>query len=153
MEEQFKIYVDRLREGQVENIQENIAPASLNLEEEQEVDFQGDIGVEGEAYIANDTLILHFRIEAHCIVPCTICTEPVPTEIIVSDLYHAEPLQEIKGGIFCFKDLVREVILLEVPDRTECEGNCPQRKEIERFLKKEDEKEKEEEGYHPFADL
>jgi cytochrome oxidase Cu insertion factor (SCO1/SenC/PrrC family) len=78
----------------------------------------------------------------------------VPINIEIDNFYHSEPLSEIKGAIYNFKDLLRETILLEVPSFAECEGNCPRRQEVSKYLKEpSDDQQDSEDGYQPFADL
>ena len=51
---------------------------------------------------------------------------------------------------------LREAVLLETPTFAECEGDCPRRKEIAKYLKKPEKTGpdgKDDEGYHPFADI
>ncbi len=154
MEEEFKIYVDQLREGQEKAISESYDPQFLDLHES-DLDFKKNIELKGVAYTAEDELILHWNIRAEALVACSICNEKVPVDIVIDNFYHSEPTGEIKGAVFNFKDLLRETILLEVPTFVECnEGQCPKRKEVDKYLKRSsDNKSIEDEGYQPFADL
>lgn len=149
-DDSFKIYVERLRDGKQVQISEKFSPEFLDVNDE-DLTFKKPVNVDGEAYIAGDSLILHLKIGTKGIVPCTICNKPVEVEIDLDDFYHAEPMSELKSGIFDFRDVLREAILLEVPAFTECKGNCPSRKELKKYLKKSEKSS--EEGYHPFADL
>ncbi len=152
MEDLFKIYVDRLRDGQEIKIEERVSPDFLEIREP-DLAFQKNIEVKGVAYLAENELILNLSILAEALVACSICNEKVPIGIKIENFYYAKPLSEIKSSIFNFKDLLRETILLEVPAFAECnQGNCPKRKEIEKFLKLPA-NESDEEGYQPFADL
>jgi len=154
MEDQFKIYVEQLREGQETEINEVLAPDFLEINEP-DLAFDQPISLEGVAYIADKELILNWNIRTEALVPCTICNEPVSTEIVIHNFYHSEAMEEIKTGIFNFKSLLRETILLEVPPFAECnQGNCSARKEVAHYLKEPSEKETvDKEGYQPFADL
>jgi uncharacterized metal-binding protein YceD (DUF177 family) len=154
MNEAFKIYVDQLRDGHMEELDENLPPGFLDIHEK-DLTFQDTVKVKGEAYLANDELVLHLDIEAKGEIPCTICNEKVIVKIDIPNFYYAVPLAEVKSGIYNFSDILRETILLEVTPFAECEGNCPKRKEIQKYLKKDlgPEKKEEEEGYKPFADL
>lgn len=148
----FNIHLEQLKNGNHIAIDENVSPDFLDVNEK-ELSFKDDVSIQGETYLAGDSLILHLTLIAHGVLPCTICNQPVQTDINVVNLYHAEPVDEIKGGIFNFKDVVREAILLEVPSFAECEGQCPKRKELKKYLKSSDERKNEDEGYHPFKDL
>jgi uncharacterized metal-binding protein YceD (DUF177 family) len=148
----FNIYVEQLRDGNVEEIDESFPPAFLDVKEEG-LSFVDSVKVTGEVYLAGEELVLHFALSAHGLIPCSICNEPVKMDIEIQDLYHAEPLAEIKTGIYNFREVVREAILLETPAFTECGGNCPKRQEIKKYLKDPQEKSVDEDRYHPFKDL
>ena len=110
--------------------------------------------VKGEAYLAEQSLILHLNIETFCKIPCSICNSPVRVPVQLKNFYHTVPLEEIRGGIYNFKELIREAILIETPHFAECnDGLCPRRQEIQKYLKDESKDTSAEEGYHPFADL
>ncbi len=139
MNERFKIYIDRLKNGHVEKIAETFEPAFLDIHEP-ELAFRDEVVVEGKAYLANDNLVLHLNAATYGIMPCSVCNEGVKVELNVSDAYFTQSIDEIKSGIFDFSEILREAILLEVPQFAECcEGNCSQRKEISKYLKKHSE--------------
>lgn len=155
MDDVFNIYIDRLRHGQELKISEKISPEFLDVHEK-DLSFKKDVELEGIAYLAEQELILHWNtIKAEALISCSICNEKVPVEIEINDFYYNEPISNIKNGIFNFKDVLRETILLEVPLFAECEdGNCPRRQDVAKYLKdKPKNKSDEEDGYQPFADL
>lgn len=152
MEDAFKIYVDQLRNGSVETIHEVLSPAFLDVKEKN-LKFEGDVIVDGEAYLADHDLILKLTIRAEATMPCSICSEPVRVPVEVIDMYHSEPYETIKSGIFIFKDVLREAIILETPQFAECNGDCPKRKDLAKYLKKEPVDGQDDEGYRPFSDL
>ena len=119
---------------------------------ERDLAFQDPIDVEGEAYLADDMLVLHMDIKTAALLPCIICSELVKVEVFIPGFYHAVPLIEVKTGVYNFKELLRETILLETPSLAECcSGKCPQRQELKNYFKKETSSQgPEEEGYHPF---
>lgn len=146
----FKIHLEQLRDGHTARIDEKFDPAFLDVNES-ELTFKKPVTVVGDAYIAGDALVLQLFITAYAMQPCSVCNEPVEVEIRLEKVYHTEQLADIKGGIFNFKDMLREAILLEVPAFAECnQGNCRKRKELQKYLKEQKETE---EGYHPFANL
>lgn len=157
-DEAFKIYVEQLRDGHVHKIKEIHAPDFLDVHED-ELRFEKPVDVEGEAYLADDKLILHLNISTHAIIPCSICNGPVDVEIQLPNFYHMEEPENIKSGIFDFGEVLREAILLEVPAFGEChQGNCPERAQVAHYLKTPTKSgsgvdSDEEEGYHPFADV
>lgn len=155
MDDRFKIYVEQLRDGHTETLSESFDPDFLGIDEK-ELQFPLPVKVEGDVYLAKDELVLHFNIETFCVVPCSICNEPVKEKIKIKGFYFVVPVEEVKSGIYNFKEILREAVLLDVPLRAECHhGKCPQRKEIEKYLKHEEKGETDEngDGYHPFADL
>lgn len=155
MDDRFKIYIEQLRDGHIEAISESFSPDFLEVQEK-DLRFPNPIEVKGEAYLAEDNLVLHLTIATTAIIPCSICNEPVSVKIDIDGLYYAIPVEEIRAGIFNFREILRESVILEAPALSECnDGHCPQRKEIEKYLKKDrvpsdldlDE------GYQPFADI
>lgn len=153
--EAFKIYVEKLRRGDTEKISESLPSDFLDIHEE-EISFPEPIAIEGEAYVANDSLMLKLNASTMLYMPCSICNAKVGVGIKLQDFYHSEPLEETKSGIFNFKEILREAILLEIPQFAEChDGKCPRRDEIKKYLKKpkSGEDENAPEGYQPFADL
>ncbi len=153
MEDRFKIFVERLREGRTEQISEIFSPDFLEVRDEA-LSFPDNVYVKGEAYLVENNLILHLDIKTSAQLPCTICNESVIVPIEVRRFTHVEPIANIKGSVFNYKNVLREIIILESPAFAECEGNCPQRKEVSKYFLKDKEKgQSPEEGYHPFSDL
>jgi uncharacterized metal-binding protein YceD (DUF177 family) len=153
--EAFSIYADRLRDGQIETIDEAFSPEFLDVSDK-DLTFTDVVKIEGETYLADSALVLHFSIKAHGLIPCLICNEPVKVNVQIPDFYHLEPLNEIKSGVFSFKDIVRDAILLETPAFAECNnGNCRKRSEVQKYMRKSEasDSQSSEESYHPFADL
>lgn len=153
--EAFNIYIERLRGGNTDEINEHFSSDFLDVTDE-DLKFTDEVSVEGEAYLAEDELILHFEIAAQGLIPCTICNEPVKVEINLHNFYHAIPIAEIKNGVYNFKDTVREAILLETPPFAECDnGNCRARTEIQKYMAKPQKEDEKDSGdtYHPFANL
>lgn len=149
--DQFKIYVEQLRDGHSEMIEETLDPSFLEIREK-ELQFTNPVVIKGEVYLADEMLVLHMDIKTCAQIPCIICNEPVKVEIVINGLYHAVPLSEVKSGVYNFKELLRETILLDTPSLTECDqGHCPQRKELQKYLKKE--QHPSDEGYRPFANF
>lgn len=151
-EDGFKIYVEQLRDGHSEQIEEAYAPNFIGVDEK-ELAFRDPVKVSGTAYLAGDALVLHLDLTTFATIPCCVCNEPVKIEISIPEFYHMEPLEEIKTGIFNCEELLRETILLQAPAFAECnQGKCHNRKEIQKYLAKA-KQEKGKDEYHPFADL
>lgn len=154
MKEAFKIFVERLKKGQVEKIDESFDPDFLEIHEK-ELAFQDPVAVKGEAYLADQELILKFAsISARALLPCSICNQEVAYPIEIRDFIMAKPLAEIKSHVFDFRQELREAILLEVPFIVEChDGACPERKNLSRYMTSPDKRSSDEEGWQPFKDL
>lgn len=155
MDDALKIYVDHLKQGKVERIERALSSKFLEVDEP-DLSFKSEVSIRGEAYIADDGLVIHVDIGAEAQIPCSICNEPVLVPISIKGFYHVEPLDNIRAGVFYLGDIIRESILLEVPSFAECGGgNCPQRKVLGKYFKKElsQEVESEDEGYRPFSNL
>lgn len=153
--EAFNIYIERLRGGRIDKINESFSPNFLDLSED-DLKFTEEVTVQGEAYLAEEALILHFEIHAQGLIPCTICNEPVKVEVNVHNFYHTVPIRELKKGVYNFKDVVREAILIDTPPFAECDhGNCRARTEIQKYLAKPktDGEKNSGDTYHPFANL
>lgn len=132
--ERFKIHVEQLRNGVTEKIQEEFTPEFIDVHEEG-LDFQDPVFVEGEAYIADHELILCLTVSTYAYVPCSGCNEPVKVQIQVPKLYAAEPLENVKSGIFSMDALIREAIVLEAPQFVKCgQTTCLKQKELEKYF-------------------
>ena len=154
MSPQLKIYIDRLKDGHAEKIDETINSEILAVQEEH-LSFLGQISIAGQAYLAEDHLIINSKISSVALIPCSICNKPVEVPIVLENFYFTIPLNELNSSVFDLTDEVREAILLQLPAFAEClEGRCPERTEIQEYLKKSDinAKEKDQSNF-PFADL
>jgi len=139
MNHYFNVYVDRLRSGKVETFEGTVSSEFLAVEEP-DLHFEGMVDLHTEAYIAGNELVLQIEVKSVALIPCLICNELVKVPVELAGLYHAVPLTQIPTGVFNMAELVRENILLETPQFAECAGgSCPQRKDIEKFLKIKDE--------------
>jgi uncharacterized metal-binding protein YceD (DUF177 family) len=156
MDDTLKIYVDHLKQGKVEKIDQILSPKFLEVEDP-ELTFESDVTIHGEVYITDDELIIHLDISTVGLIPCSICNEPVTIPILLKGFYHIESLDNIRAGIFDAGEVIRESILLEAPAFAECQGgNCPQRKTLGKYFKKKDpsqDLETEDDGYQPFSNL
>ena len=141
----FKIYVDRLKDGQTETIEETLPPDLLEVKEK-ELQFTAPIHVSGKAYLAEDHLVLQLKIKTEATMPCLICNGSVQKKITIPSFYHTEEVGDIRWQIFDYLSPMREAILLEVPNFVECMGSCPKRGELKSYLGKG-------ESQFPFKDL
>lgn len=152
----FTIYLDRLKEGRSQKIQDEVSADFLEIDEE-DLHFEEKVQIDVEAYLAEDHLVLHMSASTSATAPCTICNQPTKTILEIKNVYHTEDLKEVRSYVFNFKDILRETLLLELAHFVECnEGNCPERTSLVGFLSKNEtpaEKNTTHPTYFPFADL
>lgn len=153
----FRIFVEQLRDGHIEELNETLTPEFIDVNEEA-LKFLDPVYLKGEAYLADDDLVLKFNCNTIATMPCAICGETTKHAVAVHDDYQMVPLDEIKGSVFDIKDMLREAIILEAPRSVEChEGHCPQRTRLKKYFKNEtaktSDKDDDEGSYRPFADL
>lgn len=151
MTETFKIFLDRLFDGKEQILQDSIPKEFLFVDEE-ELKFEGPVEIKGKAYLAYDHLVIRLNAEALVNLPCVICTQPVSFFLKIKDRTHSIPIKEISGKIFSFKDLLKEELLLEVPQTKECNDLCKERKNIAPFLNKKQQNDNPE-NHFPFSGL
>ncbi len=154
MTDRLKIYIDRLKNGEVEPLHTSISSNILDVYEK-ELSFSETIHLDGEAYTTDDHLILHLKVKVDAFLSCSICNSATRVPLQLDDCYHAEPLDQLRSAVFDYTELLREMILIALPDFAEChEGKCPERAGVAQFLKGSvQKKSSKEEAYFPFADL
>lgn len=131
---ELKIYVDRLKDGHTQKIEEELFSDFLEIAEE-ELSFPLPVTVKGDAYLAEDHLVLHLKAKTEAKLPCSICNEQFLFPIDI-DFYHTVALDELKNPIFDYSLTLRESILLQVPPFAECNaGQCPERPTVNKYLK------------------
>lgn len=134
MDDTFKIFVHRLKDGHQENIEEVLSPEFLEIDEPG-LAFKIPVQIKGSAATVEETLVLRLFITTEAEIPCAICSSPVPYKLSVPDFCCTESLDNIKNGYFNFKEVLREAILLEVPYAVECKGgNCPERAFLAKYF-------------------
>ena len=150
-EQSFQIWIDRLKSGGTQLINESFNPDFLDIQEK-ELQLNAPVIVTGEAYLTENELILRVQASTKAMMPCSICNQMIQIELSVKDFYHAEPTSEIRTGIFDYQTHLREALLIELPQYVECnQGKCPERKIIAPFLRSE--KKVKEETHFPFSNL
>jgi uncharacterized metal-binding protein YceD (DUF177 family) len=131
---ELKIYVDRLKDGHTEKIQEELFSDFLAITEE-ELSFPLPVNVKGDAYLAEDHLVLRLKATTKAKLPCCMCNEDFLFSIEI-DFYHTVALDELKNPVFDYSLALRESILLQVPPFAECNGGqCPERPAVSKYLK------------------
>lgn len=135
MQEVFKIWIDRLGEGNVQKIDGSFDPAFLEIEEK-ELQFRVPVRVVGEAYLADQHLIIHLRAQTKATLPCAICNQMIDMDLKVENFYHSEAITEIPSAVFDLSAPLREALLIELPHYLECNGgNCPERANLAPYLR------------------
>ena len=153
MSRELTIYLERLKEGEITSIEETLSPLDLMLNDDL-LKFEPDIELKGSAYLAEDHVVIQLDIKAQAQVACSVCNQGVKIPLSLKNTYITRELSDIKGGLFQYKEDLRETILLEAPSFAECNsGKCPEREKMKSFLKKEKPVEKDSEIYFPFNDL
>jgi hypothetical protein len=133
----FKIYTDRLKDGESEALCEEISSDFLEIQENDLI-FEKSIEFKGKAYVVDNNLVIQLCLKAKASIPCKVCNRMLMTDIIVDNLYHLEPIKRIKSGVFDFSNVVRESLLLETPSFNECQPSCRDKEGITKYLKKEE---------------
>ena len=151
MDDPFQIWVDRLKQGQSQAINESLSPDFLDLEED-ELQAKAPVVVKGKAYLTEAELILNIDASTRVKMPCSVCNKMTDIDLVIENFYHAHPLEEIPSGVYDFRTPLREALVIELPKYIECnEGKCPSRTELTPYLKG---KNKAEEDVHfPFSNL
>lgn len=151
MDDSFKIWIDRLKNGQTQRIAETLDPSFFEIKEE-ELQFHAPVQVKGEAYITEDELILHLNASTLARMPCAICNKMIDAPLKIENFYHAEPISNIRDAIFDFREALREALLIELPKYIECQGGkCPERSTLLPYMRGENRKDKT--TYFPFSGL
>jgi len=138
MNSKFKIFVDRLKKVD-EEIKEKVSFQALDIENEKELKFTKHILIDGKAYISNEDLIINLNIKFYITMPCSICNKFTEKELLIKNLYITEMLSDI-STCYEYKDDIRNACFLEIPSFVECMGNCQERQNTKKKLKKESDK-------------
>ncbi len=150
MDSPLKIFTEQLRDGKREQIEHVLPPDFLGLGEPDLI-FQHPIYLKGEVYATDEDLILQLSAHTEVKMPCSICNDMTFVTLKTEELYHTILLSELESTTFDFTDILREEIVILIPQYVECQqGNCPERKVISKFMKS---KVVSPQNHFPFADL
>jgi uncharacterized metal-binding protein YceD (DUF177 family) len=151
MSDCLSIALDRLQDGKREKIKGDFDPSFLQVEEK-DLRFEAKVFVDGEAYLADQDLVVHLTAKTFAKMPCAICNEMIDTPIKVENFYHTQELSELKQEYFDVSEQLREALLIELPRYVECnDGKCKERAIISIYLKPSEKKE--DKKHFPFAGL
>jgi uncharacterized metal-binding protein YceD (DUF177 family) len=139
--EEFELYIDRLRAGEYKDFSLRADP-SLMDDSENEFVFDSPILADGSATIANDHFIVNISIKTEVKNRCKICNDSISHPILIEENHVPFLLKEARSGIFSLKPYVREQIFLNVPRYSECEGHCPERELLNKYISNSDDPQK-----------
>jgi hypothetical protein len=135
MDPLFNIYTDQLRSEQIMHINMFASPDFLDMAENEPI-FTAPIFFKGQAYIANNYLIISLLIETKGQMPCSICNTMTPLPITIKNFIHTESLEQLTSSVFNYSTVAREEIILALPQFIECHnGKCPDRAHIAKYIK------------------
>ncbi|GAB5412020.1 MAG: hypothetical protein ChlgKO_11340 [Chlamydiales bacterium] len=127
------IYIDRLRNGESQEFSGQCTAEEIGLGD-MELRFAEPIQFKIRAYATDDHALIHMNLSTIAELPCKICNEWTQIKINFETPAHATPLSEIRSRVYDFTPLLIENIVLELPQFTECQGNCPERDALKSFL-------------------
>jgi uncharacterized metal-binding protein YceD (DUF177 family) len=137
VDDRFKIYIHRLKEGLVETISETFDPSFMQVDEA-DLAFESPVIVKGQAGVSNNNFFITLSMETVATLRCIICNEPTKVAIRVKNVTHTQNMDELRSGLFMMTHLIRESVLLEIPLRAECgPDQCPERKQMTMYFSKE----------------
>lgn len=131
--DELELYIDRLRQGEYKDFSLKTGPKLMEAEDHEAI-FEDDIVANGAATISSEHLILNISIEAKGKTYCKICNEPIEHTIHIEENHVCFSLQDMKSGVFSLGPYIRETIFLNLPKYSECEGLCPERAVIKKYL-------------------
>lgn len=137
LENELKIFIEQLREGDEEEFSLLTAPAILAVEEP-ELSFTEPVQIRGRAYTTSSDLVMYLQCQTNAEMPCAICNEKTTVSLDTGMQCHTFPLSDFKSKIFDYTDLVREEILMHLPQFVECQPEkCPARSVLNLYSKKQ----------------
>jgi len=130
------LYIDRLRDGRIENIEQELDPKQLDIIDD-EIDCVKPIATSIKAYLADDFLIICLSLSAELLLHCRICNEQFAFPLTLSHIDQEIPLDEIHDAVFDVASMIREILLVEVPAYPQCGGKvCCNRDSIKKYFSK-----------------
>ncbi len=150
MADELKISLSLFTEGNEVDIHAIFSSDFLDIHEK-ELKFLEIISIQGKARRACDHILLEINAQCTALLPCSICNEWTSCPIVLNNVQLSKEVAEIKDNTFDATEMVREAILLEVPQFAECQGSCPERKNMECYCNKRAEKKNPK--YFPFEQL
>ncbi len=150
MHDQLTIFTERLCPGRPEKNDLTLPPEFLGLGEE-DIRFSSPLTLQGEMCRMDDLILITLAAQMTIEMPCSICNTLTTLPLQNKNILLSIPLSDVPAGSFNYTDLLREEVIMSLPQFIEChEGACPKRKEVQSFLKSA---EKQAPTYFPFAEL
>lgn len=135
MDNSLIIHTEQLKTGVFHSIDQILPPTFLQIEEK-ELSFKSPIELKGKIYSTDDHLIINFTAKTEAGIPCSLCNQMTFIPLQTQEIYHTIPLVELKTTIFDLSDIIREEIVLLIPQFIECQGGrCPERKSLSKLMK------------------
>jgi len=142
----IKIFTEQLKEDARQSFEVSFPGDFLELHE-QEIQTPSPVAVKGEAYVLDELLMLTFDIATEIDIPCSICNKATRVPLQNKNILISLPLAELPSSIYDPSDVIREEVVMLIPQFVECQkGACPERKALDPYLKHEKKN-------FPFADL
>ena len=146
MENNLKIFLDQLQNDKSYVFEGEITQENFLAEAEDELIFEKPFKIKLKAYLVDKLLILNADVKFYFKIPCAICNEFVEKEIYLKNIYITKDVKEISLAYDAKIDL-KNACFIEIPSFVECLDNCPSRKDIKKYLKKNDNK------HYPFSKI
>ena len=132
----LKISLHCLQKQEEIKIDETISSDFLDIDEK-DLKMNFPIQIKGKAYLSNDFLVINFSAKTQFQMPCSICNEFITEDLAIENYYETIPLSKIKSSIYDYTEDLRQALILKLPQFIECNsGHCPERKNIEKYIKK-----------------
>jgi uncharacterized metal-binding protein YceD (DUF177 family) len=147
MEHPCYIELSRVKQAGSQVIDLNVPASFLELDSNDDLQFEGELNIQGKVSHHPDSLHLELNLKATASLPCIICSEPVKLDVKVTGIHHVEMLEDVRGLEYDYSPLVHDHLLLETPSRAECLGGCEEREVLKEHFAKD------ESMQSPFKDL
>jgi uncharacterized metal-binding protein YceD (DUF177 family) len=141
----MQIALDQLQDGESLTIEESLPPSFLQIDDTDLI-CNRPIYLKGSVTRASGHLLLRFVAQTEVFMPCSFCNEMTLVPLKTGELTY-----ESDETIFDYSHLVREEVILMIPQFAECAGgHCPHRSLIDQLRKKKSAST----SYHtPFSEL
>ncbi|KPK33540.1 MAG: hypothetical protein AMS24_00675 [Chlamydiae bacterium SM23_39] len=130
----MNIFLNNLNKEMI--ITKSFSPDFLEIKEK-DLTMDSLVKIDSRVYITNGYLIIDLTAKTEYKMHCSICnkltSQPLEAKILLNI-----PTKKIDNSIYSYKNDLRNALLLNIPNFVECEKNCPNRKHIKKFLKKEE---------------